>query len=498
MDVVFILVFVLVFLCSFLVLTKPKGLPPGPLTLPVVGSYFFLKELRKKRAHLSFFDASKIYGKIYSFRIGFQLIVVLHGYDAIHQALVKQSDVFSDRPNFLPAFQRVLAETGRGIIFQGYNHQWKTLRRFTLQTLRDFGVGKSSIEEKIAYEINAATKVLECSAGKPFEISPVLQKVIGNVIYGIVFGKRFDFDDPDFDIIRRMSNIAVSGQGATSVSNFFPLWVSWIFARKSHNEAVFRRKNFDNIRAFIDEQIKQHEESYDENNIRDFVDLYIQVSRDSKEETAEVFTKGSMLRVILELFIAGAETTYNTLDWAFLFMSENPDIQAKCVQEIKDTVGDKSIQYSDRISLTYVEATISEVQRHANVAPLAVQHCASEDTTLMGYHIPKRTIIMPSLYSANMDPNYWKDPYQFRPERLIDSKGKLIKNEALIPFSTGPRVCLGEPLARMELFLVFANMLQRFEFERENANVKHSMDLKPNQVTSAPYPYKLRANKRSE
>lgn len=219
------------------------------------------------------------------------------------------------------------------------------------------------------------------------------------------------------------------------------------------------------------------------------------MSRDSKEKTAEVFTKDSMLRVILELFIAGTETTYNTLDWAFLFMSENPDIQAKCHQEIKDTVGDKHIQYSDRKYLTYVDATISEIQRHANVVPMAVPHCASEDTTLLGYRIPKRTIIMPSLYSANMDPNHWADPYMFKPERFIDFKGKLIKNEVLMPFSVGPRVCLGEPLARMELFLVFSYMLQRFTFERENANVKHSMEVKQNQVTRAPLPYKLRVKR---
>ena len=370
------------------------------------------------------------------------------------------------------------------------------LRRFTLQTLRDFGVGKSSIEDTVMAEIEATSHALDNTKGDPLEITSVLQKAVGNVIYGIIFGKRFDYDDPDFDMIRKLSSIAVSGQRFTSVVNFFPLWVTWIFARQSSKEAQFRRKNFENIRKFIFKQIKEHEDSYDEHNIRDFVDLYIQTSRESKEETSTVFTEGNMFRVILELFIAGAETTYNTLDWAFLFMSEYPEIQAKCQEEIKAVVGDKKINYSDRGNLTYLDATLTEIQRHANVAPLAVQHCAGADTTLMGYHIPKRTIIVPSLYSANMDPDYWEEPLKFNPDRFIGARGKMIKEEALMPFSVGPRVCLGEPLARMELFLVFANLLQRFTFERENTNIKHSMTLKPNQVTSAPYSYRIKAKRR--
>ena len=232
--------------------------------------------------------------------------------------------MFSDRPNFLAMFQRFKPSPPSGIIFRSYTHQLKTLRRFTLQTLRDFGVGKSSIEEKIAIETGAASTIIETTDEKPIEISPILQKIVGNVIYGIVFGKRFEFSDPDFDIIRRMSNIAVQGQSQTSVTNFFPRWISWIFMRQSQKEADFRFQNLLTIKKIINDQIKEHEETYDENSIRDFVDLYIQASRDPKEDENDVFSRDIVFRVILELFLAGAETTYNTLDWAFLFMSEYP------------------------------------------------------------------------------------------------------------------------------------------------------------------------------
>ena len=78
-----------------------------------------------------------------------------------------------------------------GVAFQGYNHHWKISRRFTLQTLRDFGVGKHSIEQKILVEINAASKVLQSANGQPMSITPLLQNIVGNITFGVVFGQRY-------------------------------------------------------------------------------------------------------------------------------------------------------------------------------------------------------------------------------------------------------------------------------------------------------------------
>ena len=99
-------------------LLKAKGASAWPIVDASAWKLFFLKHLRKKQTHLGLFEASKRYGKIFGFRIGSQLIVVLHGYDAIHQALVKQAHVFSDRPNFLPVFRRVLKMVPKVLYFK--------------------------------------------------------------------------------------------------------------------------------------------------------------------------------------------------------------------------------------------------------------------------------------------------------------------------------------------------------------------------------------------
>ena len=503
MDVVLILLLVLVFLFSYLVISKPKRLPPGPWSLPFIGSYFFLKQIEGKPEHIALTEVSQKYGKIFGFRIGSYYIVVLHGYEIIHQALVKQGDVFSDRPLFLPRLRKIL-RGGKGIIFQNYNHKWKTLKKFTLQTLRDVGVERSSIGKKIVVEVDAACKHIDNSKGCPIEISTILQKMVGNVMQGILFGNRLDFDDPNLEMVCKLSSEVINGIGNFSLASYLPLWVTWLFLRKEEKKVRLRQQNGAKIREYIWKQIKSHENTYDEHNIRDFVDLYIQASRNCKEESEDIFTKENIFQIIIDLFIAGSETIYNTLNWAFLFMAEYPEVQQKCQHEIAESVGDKSIENADRINLKYVDAVLTEIQRHANVVPFTIQHCARENTTLMGYHVPKNAIIMASLYSANFDLDYWNLPHTFDPNRFLggdlnlDVTGILTKSrkKTPIPFSVGPRMCLGESLAREELFLIFANLLQRFRFQREDIDVKHSMSSKPNQVTNAPVSYKLRITRR--
>lgn len=497
MDLIVILVFLVVFLVSGIILSQPKGLPPGPMVWPFFGCISILRQMSKskKRPHLVLYEAAKKYGSIMSLRFGQRQIVVLSGYDTVHEALVKHADVFSDRPTYLPTLKTMIAD-GSGILLSPFNHHWRTLRRFTLQTLRDFGVGKSSIEEKIFVEINAASKVLQETNGQPMIVAPLLQNITGNIMYGIIFGERYDYEDPDFEKARKFTNVFVGGQGPISPIHFFPEWLLRLIHRKVDKADLERTKTAERIKTFLLEKINEHEDTFDDNNIRDFIDLYIQVARDSKEETKETFTEGNMLRVIQDLFLAGSETSSTTLDWALLYMIEYPEIQRKCQKEIEQIVGDKQIEYSDRIKLPYVDATIMEIQRLANILQFPVLHSTNNDVELQGYKIPKETLVLSLMYSVFQDPKYWDRPEIFNPGRFLDKSGKIVKKDAQIPFGIGPRACLGEPLARMELFLVFANLLQRFTFHRENDDKKHSMEAKLSQITNAPLEYKLRAIKR--
>lgn len=100
MDLSIVFIFVIVLMVSLLLTRRQTNLPPGYFGIPFLGSLSLLRKLRGKRPHLVFLEESKRLGNVFRWYIGNQLIVVLTGYDIIHEALVKKADAFSDRPVF--------------------------------------------------------------------------------------------------------------------------------------------------------------------------------------------------------------------------------------------------------------------------------------------------------------------------------------------------------------------------------------------------------------
>ena len=100
-----------------------------------------------------------------------------------------------------------------------------------------------------------------------------------------------------------------------------------------------------------------------------------------------------------------------------------------------------------------------EIQRLSCVAPGALPHIAKDEGYLAGYKIPSRTLIMYNIYKFHMDPSYWEDPEVFNPGRFLDGK----KKEQFVPYGMGKRVCMGETLAKNELFIFFTLILQNLK-----------------------------------
>ncbi|XP_046928156.1 vitamin D 25-hydroxylase isoform X2 [Lynx rufus] len=150
--------------------------------------------------------------------------------------------------------------------------------------------------------------------------------------------------------------------------------------------------------------------------------------------------------------------------------------------------------WDDKCKMPYTEAVLHEVLRFCNIVPLGIFHATSEDAVVRGYSIPKGTTVITNLYSVHFDEKYWRNPEIFYPERFLDSSGYFAKKEALVPFSLGRRHCLGEQLARMEMFLFFTTLLQRFHLHFPHELVP---DLKPRLgMTLQPQPYLICAERR--
>uniref|UniRef100_A0A8D1DGT5 unspecific monooxygenase n=1 Tax=Sus scrofa TaxID=9823 RepID=A0A8D1DGT5_PIG len=136
-----------------------KGkLPPGPTPLPILGNILQLdvKDISKSLSNLS-----KVYGPVFTVYFGLKPAVVLHGYEAIKEALIDGGEEFSGRGHF-PVAERI--NKGHGIIFSS-GKRWKETRRFSLMTLRNFGMGKRSIEERVQEEARCLVEELRKTNG---------------------------------------------------------------------------------------------------------------------------------------------------------------------------------------------------------------------------------------------------------------------------------------------------------------------------------------------
>ena len=115
--------------------------------------------------------------------------------------------------------------------------------------------------------------------------------------------------------------------------------------------------------------------------------------------------------------MAGSDTTATTLDWAMLFMIQNPDIQMKVRQELKQNIGSKKVKMSDKHKVPYTEAVIHEIQRRANITPLGLFHATSTTVNIGPYSVPPKTVIIPFIGDIMNDPAYFPEPSKFKPER---------------------------------------------------------------------------------
>lgn len=197
---------------------------------------------------------------------------------------------------------------------------------------------------------------------------------------------------------------------------------------------------------------------------RDLVDAYIvEQKKHEKDGKDNYFSDQQLVQIMTDIFSAGLETVTSTIEWSILFLILNPECQKKIQVEIDQVIGrNRMPQLEDLSQMPYTEATIYEVFRRSNVVALGNAHATLDDATIAGYRIPKGTQVLPNLYRIHMDPKLWDQPDKFNPSRFIVCE-RAHKPDYFMPFSVGRRMCLGDVLAKMELFLFLVGLLQKYD-----------------------------------
>ncbi|XP_030074571.1 cytochrome P450 2F2 isoform X1 [Microcaecilia unicolor] len=489
MDFSSLFIILFIFITTYLalmywkMLKQKSQLPPGPIPLPFIGN---LMQLSTKDIVKSLMKLHEKYGSVYTIYMGPQPSLVLCGYKAVKEALIDQGEDFGARGDY-PVF---LSYTkGHGIAFRN-GEKWKELRRFALLTLRNFGMGKRSIEERIQEEARFLVKEFLKTKESPIDPNVFLARTVSNVICSILFGRRFDYDDKRLlTIVKSINhNFQIMSNPWGTLYNIYPDIMDYL---PGQHQKIF--SNFDMITEIILKEIKSHQETLDPSNPRDYIDCFlIKMQQETRAEDPS-FYNDSLLMSVQNLLFGGTETVSTTLRYGFLILMKYPEIAEKMQKEIDSVVGrDRSPSLDDRSQMPFIEAVINEIMRFADVIPLSLPHLVSKDISFRGYRIPKGTFVIPLLTSVHYDPSQFKVPQTFHPQNFLDENGCFKKNDALMPFSAGKRICLGESLARMELFLYFTTLLQNFTFQP--VVDKEKLDLTPigSGLGNVPQQYKCR------
>ncbi|EPY88763.1 cytochrome P450 2C26-like isoform 2 [Camelus ferus] len=347
---------------------------------------------------------SKVYGPVFTLYFGLKPTIVLHGYEAVKEALIDMGEEFSGRGSF-PLAERV--NKGYGILFSN-GKRWKEMRRFSLMTLRNFGMGKRSIEDHVQEEARCLVEELRKTNASPCDPTFILGCAPCNVICSIIFQNRFDYTDHDF-----LSLLEKFNENLRIMSS---PWIQFVaLGRNEKSVSILKRQG-----------VTDADEGCFERIVYGF-------ELDCSNHVSQV---------------------------------EQSKADAKVQEEIDRVIGrHRSPCMQDRSRMPYTDAVVHEIQRYIDLIPTNLPHAVTHDIKFRNYLIPKGTTILTSLTSVLHDDKEFPNPEVFDPAHFLDDSGSFKKSDYFMAFSAGKRMCLGEGLARMELFLFLTTILQKFTLE---------------------------------
>uniref|UniRef100_A0A8C8TMV3 Cytochrome P450, family 2, subfamily j, polypeptide 9 n=1 Tax=Peromyscus maniculatus bairdii TaxID=230844 RepID=A0A8C8TMV3_PERMB len=450
------------FLADYFKNRRPKNYPPGPMRLPFVGCLLYLD---LKQPHIAVQKFVKKYGNILSWEFANIPSVVVTGMPLIKEVFTQLEPNFLNRP--VTCLRKHLFKNN-GLIFSS-GQTWKEQRRFALMTLRNFGLGKKSLEQCIQEESRHLVEAIREERGQPFDPHFNINNAVSNIICSVTFGERFEYQDSQFQEMLRLLDEAICLESSVmcQLYNIFPRILHYL---PGSHQTVFR--NWEKLKLFVSDIVDNHRKDWDPDEPRDFIDAFL------KEMTKTTLASNSQRSACLSLSLF-----FFKINRISCFLSEK--VQA----EIDKVIGQgRQPSLADRESMPYTNAVIHEVQRIGNIIPFNVPREGAVNTKLAGFDLPKGIMILTNLTALHRDPKEWATPDEFNPEHFLEN-GQFKKRESFLPFSMGKRACLGEQLARSELFIFITSLIQKFTF-KPPVNEKLSLQFRMS-VTVSPVSHRI-------
>ena len=429
-------------------------LPPGPRHFIDLIRMLFK---RKSNPIQLYEDIFREHGDVAYFQLGSYRFAMLNDAEAIEQVLQTEAKNFTKSTGY----ERFKLIVGNGLLVSE-EEVWLKQRRllaWAFSTKHIERIHNVMIQESLDL-------VARWKNQKTIDLAEEMNLVTLQVISVSLFGK---------------SQLASANDIRESLKDMLKylqttkhLWIQfalWPLPIKNKRELALKiekslpfpsnRKFFNAIAKIDDVVLKMISERKEKKESSNFLDALIQAT--DNEDQSQMNTQ-QLRDEVVNMLIAGHETTANALTWTWHQLLKHPEIYKKVREEINSVVTGEVPAFTDLPKLVYTKAVFEEAMRL--YPPFWwISRKNKKATTIKGYDIPAGTNVIASIYTIHRDAKHWPDPLAFRPERFLGEKNH--HRFSYIPFGGGPRVCIGSQFAIFEALTIMAICVKNYTFEAD-------------------------------
>lgn len=452
-------------------------LPPGPRPLPVVGNLYDIKPVKFR----CFAEWAQVYGPIFSYWMGSTLNVVVSSSALAKEVLKDKDQQLADRHRSRSAAR--FSKDGQDLIWADYGPHYVKVRKvctLELFTPKRLEALRPIREEEVTAMVESLFK--DCTNPENSEKSLLVRKYLGAVAFNnitrLTFGKRFVNSDGILDE-QGLEFKAISENGlklgATLAAAEHIPWLRWMFPLEEEAFAKHGARRDRLTRVIMDEHTATRQKSGGAAK-QHFVDalLTLREKYDLSEDT--------IIGLLWDMITAGMDTTAISVEWAMAEVIKNPRVQQKVQEELDRVVGyERVMTESDFSSLPYLQCVTKEAMRLHPPTPLMLPHRANSNVKIGAYDIPKGSNVHVNVWAVARDPEVWKNPTEFRPERFLEEDVDLKGTDfRLLPFGAGRRVCPGAQLGINLVTSMLGHLLHHFWWTPPEGVKPEEMDMAEN------------------
>ncbi|KAG8640442.1 cytochrome P450 71A1 [Manihot esculenta] len=450
--------------------TRKLKLPPSPPKLPIIGNLHQLGAF----PYRSLKKLSDKYGPLMLMHFGGVPTLVVSTAEMAYEITKNHDVTFASRPK--TSAGDVLFFGRQDIAFCPYGEYWRQVKKVCVLELLSqkrvqcFEFVRREETAKLVEKLHDA-----CNEGSPVNLSEMLVTISNNIIsrsaLGTVYDNESGLQSSSGDLVR----LTIDLMGSFSFKDSFP-YLGWLDVLTGFSRKV--KKTCKELHGFLDQVIEEHQESKSQSNVEDtndIVDILLHLEKNGM--LSANFTRESMKAILVDMFIAGTDTTATTMDWTMAELMKNPNIMKKAQEEVRRVVGNRlKVDESDLDQMTYLKCIVKETLRHHSGMLPRQTTTRSE---LAGYDIPPNTTVLINMWGIQRDPRLWENPDDFIPERFIDNPVDFNgKDKKYIPFGFGRRLCPGISFAVKEVEYVLANLLFLFDWKLPDGQGPEDLDMR--------------------